>query len=219
MNTRKVFWVVAAAVIVLALGVFGAAYQADKLLKHESDKLVNLKLQGKLLDEEQSALVQANKDIENYSELESIAKTVVPQDKDQARTVREISKIASDNGIKLGSITFPTSTLGNLPAAPTTPSTTGTSDSSNASSQAQAQATPTVTQVKPVTGIPGVYTMEITIQSDSNNPTTYANFVNFLKQLERNRRTAHVTTVTVEPHSENRQLIDFTLLVNVYLKP
>ena len=49
----------------------------------------------------------------NYSPLEKIAKIVVPQDKDQAKAVLEIVKIAGESGIKPTAINFPVSTLGN----------------------------------------------------------------------------------------------------------
>lgn len=216
MNNRKFYWVMIGMVVLLVVGIFGVAILGNRLLKDESKKLVDLKLQGYLLDEQQQALIRANNDIETYSELEEIAKTVVPQDKDQAKAVTEITKIASDNGIKLASITFPASSLGEKPSKPA--ATPDDSDKNN-DTATPAPSKPSITQVEPVNGISGVYTMQITIQQDRSSPITYDSFIRFLSQLEKNRRTAHVSTVNIEPQANNRNMLIFTITVNVYIKP
>jgi hypothetical protein len=117
-------------------------------------------------------------------------------------------KIAGDSGIKLGAISFPASTLGQaVPKA-------------NPSDKAAPKtSTPPVTQVKPVDNIPGVYVMEINIQQDANSPVSYDRLIDFLSRLEQNRRTAQVTSVTVQPNTQNRSLLTFSLVLNIYLKP
>ena len=186
---------------------------ANQTLGKKSAKLVNLRLENELAENQQTSLVQTNKNIDTYIELEKIAKAVVPQDKDQAQTVREIVKIASESGITLSSISFPASTLGQAAPKPTTEAgeTTGTS-------QTQTSTAP-VTQVKPVQGITGVYVMEIIVQQEQAKPITYNQLIDFLKRLENNRRTAQVSGVTVQPNPSNRSKLSFTLTVNAYIKP
>lgn len=208
MTPKRVYFLMVGAVVLLSLGVIAATFFGDSMLQKQSQKLVNLKLDNDVLDQQQIAVAQAKKDVSTYADLEKIAKSVVPQEKDQAETVREIVKIASDNSIKLGTISFPASTLG-----ATTPKPATTSGST------PAPAVPPVTQVKPVTGIPGVYVMEINIASDSNSPTSYNSLINFLQALEQNRRTAQVTSVTVQPNPQDRNKLTFSLVVDVYLKP
>jgi len=212
MNSKRAFFIMLAVVILLGIGIIGATVLGDQLLQKESGKLVGLKLDSKLLDDQQTSLIQANKDIAKYSDLENIAKSVVPQEKDQAQTVREIVNIASQSGIKLSAISFPASTLGQ-PVAPATPGNT-TSGSST-----PAPAAPSITQVTPVKSISGVYVMEINIQQDNTSPISYDSFINFLDKLEHNRRTAQVTSVSVTPNPQDSSKLSFNIVVDVYIKP
>lgn len=210
MNNRRVYFVMIGVVIILAAANFGAVFMANQVLGSKSGRLSELKLESSVLDEQQNSLTIAKKDIDTYSDLEEIAKTVVPQDKDQAAAVREIVNIAASHGIRLASISFPASTLGQTQAPATATSADGTT-------------TPVVkspvTQVQPVEGIPGVYSLQITVQQDTTSPTTYDNFIGFLSDLEHNRRTAQVSNVTVQPDSGDRSLLTFNLTLNSYIKP
>lgn len=207
MTSKQVYWLTIALLIFLGGGIVASSVQASKILSKESDKLVDLKLQNRLLDDQQNALIQAKKSIKNYEELDKIAQTVLPQDKDQAKAVREIVKISGETGIKLASITFPNSTLGTeKPAAPS-------------ADPAAPKAAPAETQVKPVSGIPGVFQMEINIQSETSSPIDYSKFIDFLGRLEKNRRTAQVTSISVIPNESNRNLLTFTMTLNLYIKP
>ncbi len=190
-------------IVLIASVVFG-----EQILNKQSAKLMSLKLDNQILDQQQAALGKANRDLQKYSELGNLAKTIVPQDKDQAKTIREILNIANENDIPLTAITFPASSLGALPAAaPTAGSTT------------PAVTTPPVSQVKPVDGVKGVYRMEIIVQSDQTNPRPYANLQNFLAKLEQNRRTAQVSQLVITPDAKNISLLSFSLTINVFIKP
>lgn len=183
-------------------------YAGNQVLTAKSQKLVELKLNNAALEEQQRSLIQARKDIEKYADLEATAKEVVPQDKDQARSVREIVKIAEESGIKLSSISFPLSSLGS--AAPK-PSSTATDSSSKV-------VTPSVSQVKPVEGISGLYVMDISVQSEVGAPVPYSQFIAFLSKLENNRRTAQVSSITVTPNQKDRNSVTFNIVINVYIK-
>ncbi|HSX27287.1 MAG TPA: hypothetical protein VLG25_00725 [Patescibacteria group bacterium] len=205
-----------ALLLVLALMIGLAVYivtTGNRILQTKTDQLIALKLDSHTLDEQQKSLVQAKRDIEKYSDLEKIAATIVPQEKDQARTVREIIKIAADNGITISNISFTSSSLGN-----TTVKSTPTTTQTETTTQATTTKVPT-TQVKPVDGINGLYVMEINVQTNLNKPVPYQNLLNFLQQLEQNRRTSQVTNITVQPDSKDRSSVTFTLTLNVYIKP
>lgn len=207
MNSKRAYLVTMGVLVLLCIGLFATTIYSVKMLTKESDKLVETKLENKLLDEQQTALVSANKLAERYASLDKISQSIVPQDKDQAKAVREIVKIADETGVKLGVISFPASTLGAIkPKVVTeTPSTS--------------TATPKETQVKPVTGIPGVYVMEITISQDPSRPVSYAKFIDFMERLENNRRTAQVSNVTIQPFAQDRNKLSFSMIVNAYIKP
>src|SRR5690242_719542 len=107
--------------ILIIVAVFGAS----TLLKQRSKKLLDLKLESKVLDQQLASLAAAKKDISKYNELNREAKIIVPQDKDQAQAVREITGLASKNKITISSILFPDSNLGLKPTTSAS-STSGT---------------------------------------------------------------------------------------------
>lgn len=198
MNTRKIYFSMIGLTTLLVIGVVAAMFSAQSILQKHSDGLTNVKLENQVLDNQQASLQKAKVAIEKYSELNDIAKTVVPKDKDQARTVRDISAIANQLGIKLSSITFPASTLG------------------------QTQTSKTVskeTQVTPVKGLKGVYQLQITVQQDKDIPISYDTFLKFLERLETNRRTAQVTNITITPSDSSPNNLTFSLTLGTYIKP
>jgi hypothetical protein len=190
------------AMVLLCLGLFGVAYGTNAILGPQAAKLSKLKADSQALQDQQTTLAKNKKDLEKYAELNAIAETVVPQDKDQAEAVREIVNIARQSGIsKLSSITFPSSTLG---------ATIG---------GVGASANPNLTQLTPVKGMSGVYELQITVMQDSNNRVPYGQFVSFLEKLEQNRRTAQVSGITIQPDTQNPNNVAFTLVINEYIKP
>lgn len=179
-------------------------------ISSQSQKLVDVKLKSKTADAQMISLEQAKKQVEKYSYFNDIAKTVIPNDKDQAQAVLDIFQLANQSGIGIAGITFPASSLGAGSAA------SATSPSSSAISQA-----------KPVTGIKGLYSLELTI-TPLTGPTvpadkviTYPKFLDFLSRIERDRRTAQITQVNIQPQGNNAttsQAIDFSLTVNIFMR-
>jgi hypothetical protein len=219
MNSKKVFFIMLGLVVLLGIGVIGVVVVGNSMMQKESEKLTQLKLEEQVLEEKQAALAKASSDIEQYADLEEIAGTVVPQDKDQARAVREIIKIANISGISISSITFPSSNLGtSIPKPAVTPED---SESEEAPAAPSTPAPPPISQAEPVPGITGVYALEMNITPDSNVPITYYQFIEFLERLENNRRTAQVTKVQITPltFDQENPLINFNLTINVFVKP
>ena len=199
----------------MLIGLIGGAYGVNSLLSKESRKLTALKAKSQALVQEELALKKAKKDITKYAELEKITRAVVPEDKSQAEAVREIVNIAAANGISLASITFPASTLGNTSSGTVVPSTAPA-----ASATSTATTTPkTLSQLQPVKNISGVYQLLVTVNSDSDKPVPYNRFINFLSDLEHNRRTAQVSSITLQPDNNNRNLLNFNLTLTEYIKP
>lgn len=200
MSNKKIYYLlICVLVVVCGLGV-GGVYFGNQLLVSSSTKLNDAKLDTKVIDEQQKQLATAKQDISKYSDLETIAKTVVPQEKDQARTVREIVKFAADTNVSITSVTFPSSDL----SSDTT--TKKTND-------------PNLSQLQAVQGIKGVYILPITISNDVNKPVSYANLIKFLEKLEQNRRTSEVNSIGLTPNPVNRNLLTYTMTINVYIKP
>jgi hypothetical protein len=201
MTSKRLFYGMLIIIGLLIVGLIVGAYGADRLLQSQSNQLVSDRLQTSVLSQEQTELIKAKQDIKKYQNLATITQTIVPQDKDQAETVLQIVNIANANGVSLGSITFPSSSLGQAVGL------SARSSSLNLS------------QLTPVTGIPGVYNLQLIIASDSTNAVPYSSFINFLSALENNRRTALISEISVQPDSKNRNTVTFTLTLDEYLKP
>lgn len=214
MNSKILYYFMLGLIAVICLGLVGSVLLGNQLLKQESAKLTLAKAESKAVDDQKLSLVQAKKDVEEFSELNEIAKSVIPQDKDQAKTVREINTIAQRSRINLSQISFESSTLGQkVPAVATAPAT----EADGSSVTPATPPPPPITQVKPVTGINGVYSLQITISS-SEDPVPYYKFLEFLENLENNRRTAHVTSISISP-AEAGSDVTFSLTLNAYLRP
>ncbi len=214
MNSKRTFFVMVA-LCGLSLAALGASvFFGNQLLKQKSQKLTELKVETAVIDAQQVALSKAKQDLETYTNLNTIAKQIVPQDKDQARAVREIITIADQSGVSITGITFPASNLGQAPAK-----TTPTEGDTAGGADATTPAAPPVSQVKAVEGISGVYQLDLNVSTDTTKPITYAQLLDFLGRLEQNRRTAQITNLTITPSATNRDLLTLTLQLTIYIKP
>lgn len=209
MTSKRVFYGMLALLAVLVAGIIGSAYLGNSKLQSQADKLVALKLKSQVLDTEKTSLTKAKADIAKYQPLATIAKSVVPQDKDQAEAIREIVKIAADSGITPSSITFPASTLGASSVAPLP--VAGAAPAPKADTSA-------LSQLTPVKGLAGVFVLPITITQDAAMPVPYSQFIDFLARLEQNRRTAQVSSIVLQPTARDRNLLSFTIIVDEYIK-
>ncbi|HEY4160514.1 MAG TPA: hypothetical protein VGM08_00450 [Candidatus Saccharimonadales bacterium] len=198
MKAKQLYYVLAGCCALLVLALFGIGYEANKVLGAQATKLSKLRADSEVASSQQAFVLQDKKDIQKYSELNTIAESVVPQDKDQAQAVRQIVNLASANHIQLSSVTFPASTLGAI--------TTNTAQTK-------------LTQLVPVVGITGVYNLAITITQDTGNTVPYNDFLSFLSGLEQNRRTAQVTSITVQPDPKQPNNVSFTLTVSEFIRP
>jgi hypothetical protein len=217
MTAKRAYLVLLGVLGLLFVGLIAGTYGANQLLTSHATQLISLKAQDQALSQEQLSLVNAENDVKKYSSLNEIATAVVPQDKDQAEAVREIVNLAATNNVKLASITFPASTLGNgttgvstQGAVAPTAASAGTNVNSVANATSQLQAVP---------DIPGVYDLQITVTGDPNQPVQYESFINFLSALEHDRRTAQISTITLQPDSKTPSLLTFDLTLNEYIKP
>lgn len=201
MNSKKLSAILVSLLVVFALGLIGSVYAANSILSRKSKDLIDLKAEKISKERQEKQLLKAEKDIKTYAELNEIAKSVVPQDKDQAKTVSEIVTLANQSGIaRLSSVAFPPSTLG------------GTSSK-------QVKTPQGLTQVAPVKGLPGVYSLQITITQANTEPVSYGSFIAFLSKLERNRRTAQVSSINVQPDAKRPDMVSFTLVIDKFIKP
>lgn len=209
MNSKRAFYLLVAGVALGVIGLFGVGIGANYILTKQATKLATSKADNEAAQKLQEKLRKDKQDLIKYKDLNEAARAIVPQDKSQAQTVREIVRLAEESGIsKLSSVTFPASDLG-------TKKTTGDSTAPSAA----AGRTNKVTQATPVKDIPGVYLLPITITQDATAAVSYSTFTTFLKKLEQNRRTAQIYSVAVTPDAKGTDGVSFTIIINEYIKP
>ncbi len=232
MTPKKFHLSMIVAIFLIGVVFFGVTYWLNNTLISKANSLVQLKATYNGLTQEQSGLIQDKKDIAKYQNLYQIAKSIVPENKDQVQAVRQIVNLAAQNNVTLASITFPSSSLGNtlggsiLPNAaapkPTTPAPPSSSKSApTPSSPSSTASNPSLSQLSPVVGIPGVYELPITVQSSTTRgqQATYPEIIGFLTALENNRLTALVSSINISPIQNTSQYFSFTLNINIYIKP
>ncbi|MGH7156548.1 MAG: hypothetical protein ACREGG_00295 [Candidatus Saccharimonadales bacterium] len=214
LNSKNIRLILAASLVLSLVAFFAITFLGLSVLSSKSQKIVDLKVQSQTADAQLANLQSSKKQIEQYSYFKNVAATVIPSDKDQAESVLEIFQMANASGIDIQSITFPASSLGL-----TTSTTTTQQDATSASSTKSA-----LSQAAPVQGIPGLYSLELTITPDSSLsvPTsqqiTYAKMLDFLNRIENDRRTAQITQVNIQPPTSTSSL-SFSLVVNIFIKP
>ncbi len=208
-NSKLVHILLLILILLLFIISLGSAYFIVNSLNEQANNLVSLKAKNQALSTEQVNLIIDKKEVQKYSSLEKIAQTIVPQNKDQAQAVREIVNIAQQSNITLTAIVFPSSTLGNTPttATPTTSKSTPPPALS-------------ISQLTPVKGIPGVYTLPIQVEdTQKSDAVSYSSFYSFLSKLEQNRLTSEVTGLNLQPLNSPSKLMTFSLTINEYIKP
>ena len=222
MSPKKYHILMIVLIFIVGLAFLGVAYWSNDLLVARSNLLVSLKAKNNGLQQEQVGLLQDKRDIKKYQSLYNIAKSIVPENKDQVQAVRQIVNLASQNNVILASITFPSSSLGNNLGTSVQPATTPKPSSTPSGSVTPSSSSSTsLSQLTPAVNIPGVYELPITIQSSSTNgqESTYPEIIGFLNALENNRLTALVSSINITPSQNNGQYYTFSININIYIKP
>jgi hypothetical protein len=216
MDDQRFRWVLVG-VLLLTIGLFIFTLTTGlSKLAAKGSSTEDLKVQSKALDAQIIGLNAAKKEVSQYSYFNDVAKSVLPSDKDQTQAVSDLIQMANLSGFTLQNITFPSSTLG--AAALAAPAATDGSTSTT-----PAAVPSSLSQVKPVLGINGLYSIAITVTPASGNlipdsqQVTYPKLLDFLHRIENNRRTAQVSQVTIQPLSTG--YINFNLTLNLFIKP
>ena len=212
MNAKRFYFVSLGLVALLLAGLGAAMYFMNAYLQKGSTGLVGAKLESRVAEEREKYYIQAKKDLEKYKDVSETLVKVLPKDKDQAKAVAEIGRIADETGIKIQQISFPSSSLGEKKAAAATPATGTTTTTPTATA-------PSVTQTKPVEGVSGVLGIETNIQFQSSDNTrlTYSQVLAFLEKVEKNRRTMQVSSISITPKDNNNVAASVTL--KIFVKP
>lgn len=187
-------------------------------LTSKAQSLVVVKLETAALEEKQRVNQKAASELEKYESTRETLDKIVPKSKDQAKAIGEILTIANEVNVNINTISFPASELGTS-VVKSVPGTTPTTSA----------AASTVTQAKAVENIPGLLGIEVTLsQIDRKGGApgsgmTYSQLLDFLRSLEKNRRTMQIKTIQVQPlkvtGSSTINGYSLTLTMNIFVKP
>jgi hypothetical protein len=213
LDPKKLYFVLVGTIAFLAILSTGGVVLSNNVLSQKNQKLTELKLENEVLARQKQDVATAKANLAKYDELNKIAEQIVPQDKDQAKTVREIVLFSQAAGINIKSISFPASSLGKAAAAPAKKPAEGEKPAASS-----APAAPPISQVLPVAGLKDVYELEIVLTSGTDT-ATFQSLTDFLKDLESNRRTSQVSRMTITPNNKDRNRLTFTINFKVYIKP
>lgn len=220
LNSKTFFFVMVAVFTLSIVGGGAMLYFSNTILQKRSSNVVDLKLQSAEVEAQATAYQAAKKDVEKYAYLTEIINSALPQDKDQARSVREIFVLAQQVGITIKSVQFPASSLGAITAPPVVPATGAATESPTVPVVAPP---PTITQAKPVKGLLGVYSLQAVVTpfaDDKNYKVSYAQLISFLQKIESNRRAIQVANLELNPLGQSASdTISFTLTLNIFIKP
>jgi len=216
---KRLSYVLSGLMLLQFLGMVLLTLFANTWLTSKSDNIVTLKLDTTLLEEKQKASQRALIDLDKYEATRVLLEKIVPKSKDQAKTIGELQKIAEETDVTISTITFPASELGNSSSNATVVGTTPT---------AAATDTNAVSQAKPVSNIPGLLGIEVSLsQIDkkggaSGSGMSYNQLISFLEAVEKNRRTMQIKTLQVLPIKSSTGSISgysLTVTMNIFVKP
>ena len=80
LKAKQLNYILIGIVVLLAAALLGIGYATNNILGGQADKLSKLKADSNALDAQQTTLAKNKQDIAKYSELNTIAQTIVPQE-------------------------------------------------------------------------------------------------------------------------------------------
>lgn len=212
----------------LALGIAASAasvWYSTGWLTQRADKLVEAKLEGIGLEEQQARAFDAQEALTEYGELRSVIQQVAPDEKEQEKIIAELYNIADESNIAIQSLSFASSDLGDSANAPA-PAAATQQEAQGGAAATQTPTTPTpsrntITQTERVDGLKNVVGLNIQpagftqiirnpdgSTSTRENGLDYDTILNFLESLERNRRQMIIDQISITPITGDNGRID-----------
>ncbi len=193
MTPRRMNHVLKITILLLAIGVAGGIYFADKQLKSIATDTARLRAQVEIGDKQLTTYQATKQKVDSLSYVQELAGKVLPEQQEQSLTVAEISQFALRARLTVEDITFV--------------DTTKTNTTKTKSTDKKAKST----IPKGVSVIP----MSIKFQDGSR----YDYLLEFLKSVEDNRRKMQVTNISLTPDVDNRALLkSVTVELNLYVR-
>lgn len=219
MNSKRLYFALIGMVIITVVATTLLVFYSNKFLNNESLKLDNARSMSQkntLLDVKYRQISTNSRYWQEPSrDLYTTVANMLPTQKGQAEAVSLIQQLVAENysGLRLNSITFPSSELGAKTAvAAPTPSASGSAATSPTPSPASSK----ITQSKPIKDVTGIVAIETKISlkpPTGSDAIDYESFLKFLDGLTNNTRLMQVTELSVSPGLKGADII-----VNILIK-
>jgi len=174
--------------VICALITAGGLYYANSKIQNIAVDTASLKSKFELNAKQIKQYEATKKKVDSLSDVNALAKKILPKQQEQSLTVAELSQFALRSRLKIVNLTFKDSTE--------TKSVKG--------------------DTKKKTTIPsGVRVVPLSIQFQEG--AEYQYILDFLKYVEENRRTMQVTNISLTPmDTDRRKFKDVTVDINLY---
>lgn len=189
-SPKQAFYGICASIFVVLAGTGLLMYWANNQLEARKAQINEKRLSSQELDNKILSAQSLRQQLEEKQEITSVTSDVLPSSKSQEDIVGELLAIAAKRGLSLESISFDGGT-------------------------ATKSASPETSQAVAVKEIPGVYSLSIQTAIE----TDYENVLQFLEDVENNRRQFEVTTISISPTSSNPNTFTAQLTLVTYLQP
>lgn len=187
MTTKKAHYLIVASVITLVLLLFATLYFGISVMKKESQKIIDAKLNIAKAQKTES-IYSSNKDL--YLKNQDLALKIndfIPTEKEQDLIVAQLNSFANQSQLTISTISFPNSTL-----------------DPNSKQKVKTD----ISQATPVKGLNGVYEIPIvvTVADTSSETVNTDNLLKLLDLIESSPRNMRITSISYDAESNEIQL-------------
>ncbi|MBP9820556.1 hypothetical protein KBC85_00240 [Candidatus Saccharibacteria bacterium] len=187
MTTKKAHYLIVASVISLVLILFAILYFGISVMKKESQKIIDAKLNIAKAQKTES-IYSSNKDL--YLKNQDLAQKIndfIPTEKEQDLIVAQLNSFANQSQLTISTISFPNSTL-----------------DPNSKQKVKTD----ISQATPVKGLNGVYEIPIvvTVADTSSETVNTDNLLKLLDLIESSPRNMRITSISYDAESNEIQL-------------
>lgn len=187
MTAKKMYYIMLGSLIIVVLLLGLTMYFGLSVMKKESQKIINAKLNIAKAQKTES-IYSSNKDL--YISNKDLANKIddfLPSDKEQDLIVAQLNSFATQSQLIISSISFPSSTL-----------------DPNSKQKVKSD----ISQATPVPGLKGVYEIPtiVTVSNTTEESIKTDNLLTLLEQIESSPRNMRITSISYDSGSNEIQL-------------
>lgn len=187
-TSKQAFFGLCAGIVLSLAGTVFILYWANSQLEIRKDQINEKRTESQELDNNITRAKSLREQLDELSDIVKVSSEVLPSSKSQENIVGELLALASKRGLTLESISFEGAS-----SDPTNPETS---------------------QAELLKDISGVYSLGI----QTSITTDYENILQFLEDVENNKRQFEITDISIAPVPDTNQF-DAQLTLVTYIQP